>query len=113
MVFEFPLKYLDELHYWIVDANGRHCLDMSFDLLDSQVDLILNVINEKDIFKNTELSFSYDKSSQSIINHNNVPVITVRGWGYLSSTFKQDASKLQDEFAQEIVRRLNRHQSTS
>ena len=107
MLFEFPLRHLDELHNWIIDANGHHCLDMSFDLRDDQIDLILNVINKVEKFKNNELSFSYDKSSQSIVNHNRIPVIVVRGWGYLSSIYKNDAAKLQDEFAKEIVDRLN------
>lgn len=106
-VFEFPLRYYDVLQTWVVDANGRHCLDFSESLTKSQVDLILGVINGIMKFNNKELSFSYDSTTCSIVNHNRIPIITVRGWGYLSSTFNKDAAKLQDEFAQEIVRRLN------
>lgn len=106
-VFEFPLRYFADLRTWVIDTEGRHCLDFSHSLSDSQIDLMLGCINGTMTFKNDELSFYYDDTTGKIRNHANATIITVRGWGYLSSTFGEDAGKIQDEFAQEIVRRLN------
>ena len=105
--FKFPLRYYDDLRTWVIDAEGRHCLDFSESLSASQVDLILGAINGTMKFNNNELSFYYDDSTGKIRNHTNTTIITVRGWGYLSSNFGEQAAELQDEFARNIVKRLN------
>lgn len=71
---------------------------------------IIDILNSKK--ESTETGFFYDKESQMIKNITGGRFLLIRGWGMLTGIGgynlpAEKAAKIQDEFAEWIVSRLN------
>lgn len=109
--FKTPLRN-DGYGVYVFTDNGRMALDWMTDLEDCDKERIVTQINYPMSYgwKYNKL-FSYDGNTH--ILYDNKPFLRVRGWGmltgiggfHLSSDY---AKKIQDEFANFIIKQLNR-----
>ena len=104
--YQLPLEYQ---HGWIYDQKGNFVFQFMID--DEKTEQkILDVINGKENFKNLDLVFKHEQGR--IVDKSGLPIILIRGWGNLTGTGAmnlsvEEASNIQDTFANFIVERLN------
>jgi hypothetical protein len=105
-VYQLPLE---GSHGWIYDQKRNFVFQFMID--DEKTEQkILDVINVKENFKNLDLVFKHEQGQ--IIDKSGLPIILIRGWGNLTGTGAmnlsvEEASNIQDTFANFIVERLN------
>lgn len=105
-VYQFPLE---ESHGWIYDQKRNFVFQFMIDD-EKKEQKILDVINGKENFKNLDLVFKHEQGQ--IFDKSGLPIILIRGWGNLTGTGAmnlsvEEASNIQDTFANFIVERLN------
>jgi hypothetical protein len=105
-VYELPLE---DIHGWIYDQKRNFVFQFMID--DEKTEQkILDVINGKENFKNLDLLFKHEQGK--IVDKFGSPIILIRGWGNLTgigamNLSVEEASNIQDTFANFIVERLN------
>lgn len=105
-VYQLPLE---DNHGWIYDQKGNFVFQFIID--DEKIEQkILNVINGKENFKNPNIVFKHEQGK--IVDNSGSPIILIRGWGNLTgigamNLSAEEASNIQDTFANFIVKRLN------
>jgi hypothetical protein len=105
-VYKLPLE---DSHGWIYDQKRNFVFQFMID--DEKTEQkILDVINGKENFKRKDLVFKHEQGE--IIDDKNRTIILIRGWGNLTGTgamnlSDEEASNIQDTFANFIVERLN------
>jgi lipopolysaccharide export LptBFGC system permease protein LptF len=110
-VYQLPLE---ENHGWIYDQKNNFVFQFMID--DEKTEQkILDVINGKENFKNLDLVFKHEQGQ--IVDKSGLPIILIRGWGNLTGTGAmnlsvEEASNIQDTFADFIVERLNYRDSS-
>ena len=105
-VYVFPLE---ECYGRVNDQNDNFVFQFLIDDEKTQKK-ILNVINGKENFKNLDLIVRHEQGQ--IIDKSGLPIILIRGWGNLTGVGAmnlsvEEASNIQDTFADFIVERLN------
>ena len=104
-VYQLPLE---ESHGWIYDQKRNFVFQFLID--DKKTEQkILDVINGKENLKRIDLVFKHEKG---IIKDKDRELILIRGWGNLTgpgamNLSVEEASNIQDTFANFIVERLN------
>ena len=104
-VYQLPLE---ESHGWIYDQKRNFVFQFMID--DKKTEQkILDVINGKENLKRIDLVFKHEKG---IIKDKDRELILIRGWGNLTgpgamNLSVEEASNIQDTFANFIVERLN------
>lgn len=105
-VYKLPLE---ESHGWIYDQNRNFVFQFMID--DEKTEQkILYVINGKENLNNLDLLFKHEQGQ--IADKAGLPIILIRGWGNLTgigamNLSVDEASNIQDTFANFIVERLN------
>jgi hypothetical protein len=105
-VYQLPLE---NRHDWIYDQNNNFVFQFMID--DEKTEQkILDIINGKENFKNLDLIFKHEQGQ--ILDKSGLPIILIRGWGNLTgigakNLSVEEASNIQDTFADFIVKRLN------
>jgi hypothetical protein len=105
-VYLFPLE---ELHGWVYDQKENFVFQFMIDDEKTQ-QKILDVINGKENLKNLDLVFKHEQGE--IVDKSGMSLILIRGWGNLTgigamNLSDEEASNIQDTFANFIVERLN------
>lgn len=117
-VYEMPLHKMGHSS-WVMDAKSRFVFQFEPKFTDKGdyelgwekfEEEILNCLNSIAPMPNTGLDF---KHLEGVIYKGIMPVITIRGWGYLTGTGglrlpAEEAANIQDTFAQFIVDTLNK-----
>ena len=114
-VYKFPLKVDEYCDIITWTAENQRAFDWLVDVTLEQKQQIVDVINGTNSdrrFKNQfyrEGIHIYSKASEL----KNVPIITIRGWGYLTGIgglhlALEEAIKIQDAFGDYIVEQLNK-----
>lgn len=105
-VYELPMK---ESYGRIYDQKGNFVFQFMIDD-EKAKQKTLNVINGKENLKNPDLLFKHEQGR--IVDKSGLSIILIRGWGNLTGTgamnlSDEEASNIQDTFANFIVERLN------
>lgn len=115
---KFPLRLCDGSHF-IFDANNHRVaqfepqFDINGNFKEGYCEFIkdcIDKINGKDV--SLEVQFEKENNQIFIINQKE-PIIIIRGWGYLTGTggglglSHEIAAKIQDEFAEFLLEKLN------
>ena len=105
-VYQLPLE---DQHGWIYDQKGNFVFQFLIDNEEMEKKL-LDVINGKKNLTNLDLVFKHEKGL--IVDKTGNEVILIRGWGNLTgigamNLSVEEASNIQDTFANFIVERLN------
>ena len=105
-VYQLPLE---DQHGWIYDQKGNFVFQFLIDNEEMEKKL-LDVINGKKNLTNLDLVFKHEQGQ--VVDKSGLPIILIRGWGNLTGTGAmnlsvEEASNIQDTFADFIVERLN------
>ena len=105
-VYKFPLK---ESYGRICDQKNNFVFQFIISDEKTQVKM-MNVINGTENFKNLGLLFQHKEGQ--IIEKSGLPILLIRGWGNLTGAGAmnlsgEEASNIQDTFADFIVDRFN------
>ena len=105
-VYQLPLE---DQHGWIYDKKGNFVFQFLIDNEEMEKKL-LDVINGKKNLTNLDLVFKHEQGQ--VVDKSGLPIILIRGWGNLTGTGAmnlsvEEASNIQDTFADFIVERLN------
>lgn len=111
-VYKLPFEKRD-FTGWVYDQEGNFCFQLEF-INKEKEQKIIDVINGDDNLKNNEISF-YHKNGE-IWNNSGAHVITIRGWGNLTSPncfgfSDEEACNVQDTLAEYITEKLNFRES--
>ena len=114
-VYKFPLKVDEYCPIITWTANKRRAFDWCVDVsLEKQQELI-DMINGT---KQYQFKHKFYREDSYIFSENpvfnNKPVLSIRGWGYLTGVgglhlSEEEAIKIQDEFGDYIVEQLNKN----
>ncbi len=108
-VYKFPLK-LDKCGMqYVFDSNNQIVLNFVSEDDTLNKELFANIVGDSN--DEPDEPFIYRPHDQMILN-NGVILISIRGYGYLTGTgglnlSGEEADKIQDEFGQYIVDKLN------
>lgn len=107
-IYRFPLTK-DNIIDYVYDADRNFVFQFTIDDENAQR-LMMDAINGNSCLKNNDLSFMH-KDGEILANGN--AVILIRGWGNLTgigahNLSPQEASNIQDTFAEFIVEQLNK-----
>ena len=98
------------------DDTYIHCFDWEDSSLTDMYELTeiqrlwLRKINEEDIVLPSKHDFTVNDNDPCIIECDGEPIICIRGYGMLRGPYKlqkEEATKIQDEFRDFIISRLN------
>ena len=114
-----PYRFDDSIG-WIIGTSGdgtyMHCFDWEDSSFTDKYEpteiqeLWLKKINGEDVVLPSKHKFTASNNYPCIIECDSEPIICVRGWGMLCSSYKlpeEKAAKIQDEFRDFIIDRLN------
>lgn len=107
----YLMPFVSELpDTWIRDQNHNFAFQFE-SFRDEKNELFLDVINGKKNLKNSDLKF-YHKDGEIRTLIENIHIITIRGWGNLTSPnclglSQEEAANVQDTLAEYIAERLN------
>lgn len=114
-----PYKF-DEFGGWVIGTPKDNTYILCFDWEDSSFTdkyepteiqrLWLRKINEENIVLPSKYEFTASDDDPCIIECNSEPIIYMRGYGMLRGSYKlteEKAAKIQDEFRDFIISRLN------
>lgn len=107
-VYKMPFEKWDESG-WIYDQDSNFCFQLEFINAEKE-QIMIDVINGETNLQNKEVNF-YHKNGE-IWNNSGTHVITIRGWGNLTSPncfgfSDEEACNVQDTLAEHIIERLN------
>lgn len=108
-VYQLPFHRRTLVDTWIYDEGNNFCFQ--FEKYRDELNiLLLRVINGDRYLENENLTF-YHKDGE-IIDNNGNHLITIRGWGNLTSPnclgfSPEEAANIQDTLADYIVQQLN------
>ena len=115
----FPPFTKDKHSSWVWDANGRNFVFQFEPRFDDKGDFIegwqaleqeiMEVVNGKTPTFDKRF---YAKDGQIYYEGDDIPVITIRGWGNLTGTGSwnlpaEEAANIQDTFAEFLIEKLN------
>lgn len=109
----FPLEFsYDKYGEWCTAANSQLCFQFrpSNDVDEKKIKRIVDVING---VSNTVFDHEYTYDGNGYVIENGVPLILIRGWGYLTSSGglnlpAKEAAAVQDDLGNYIVERLTK-----
>lgn len=109
-VYSFPFE-LEKVSGWVFDRNREHAFEFSDSLRTIHQKIYLSIINGEEKIK-LPTSFTYDASRQTVFNKQGHPVISIRGYGYLTGVgglrlSHEEANHIQDSLGNYIVEKLN------
>lgn len=108
-VYQLPFHRRTLVDTWIYDEGNNFCFQFE-KYRDKLNILLLQVINGDRYLENENLTFHHKDGE--IIDNNGNHLITIRGWGNLTSPncfgfSPEEAANIQDTLAEYIVERLN------
>lgn len=108
-VYSLPFR-LDETCYWVYDSKGNFIFQFE-KVIPSEMRNTLAVLNKERETINKTASLKYE-NGEVLITPIQKPIITIRGWGYLTgigglNLSEEQALNIQDSLGKYIVERLN------
>lgn len=93
----------------VVDKNYQFTFEFNNERLEKLSEKIIAIING-DLESDFKYNFRYDNGDIFNDNYEDIPIITLRGWGYLTGVRHLNANKareVQDQLGEYIVSKLN------
>ena len=112
-IYKLPLKVDDYCPIITWTADKQRAFDWCVDVSPEKQQELIDVINGT---KQHQFKYKFYREDSYIFSENpvfgNEPVLSIRGWGYLTGTgglhlSSEKAAEIQDSFANYIVERLN------
>ena len=113
-VYKFPLKVDDYCPIITWTADKQRAFDWCVDVSSKNQQELIDVING---IKQLQFKYKFYREDSYIFSENpifnNKPILSIRGWGYLTGVgglhlSSEEATKFQDDFGDYIVEQLNK-----
>ena len=114
-VYKLPLKVDEYCPLITWTANKQRAFDWCVDVNSEKQQELIDIINGT---KQYQFKYKFYREDSYIFSENpvfnNEPVLSIRGWGYLTGIgglhlSSEEASKIQDDFGDYIVKQLNKN----